>query len=402
MPEKPRPENSSKPLPNKGLDVQAKVSKNRMETLLATRPDLFGNILSKPDEYRVQAIWTHITRDTQGRPRFEEHEINTASGSYFYPASTVKMPTALLALQRVRELGISGLDRNSTMITGADFNAQTPVYNDPTTPDGRPTIAQYVRKIFLVSDNDAFNRLYEFLGPAYINRELHEKGYPEAQIIHRLEISLNEEQNRHTNPVTFYDTSANRLYEQAQQYDQDVYPKRKDALGKGYIKGGEFHDGPMDFSRKNRLSLNSLNQILKSIIFPESVPEKQRFRVTPDDLNFVRKYMSMVPGQATFPHYDSTDFHDTYCKFLYFGSEKGVGIPKNLKVFNKVGDAYGFLLDIAYFKDEAKGVEFMLSAVIYCNSDGVLNDSKYDYESIGFPFLKNLGRFIYEEECRMK
>jgi hypothetical protein len=41
----------------------------------------------------------------------------------------------------------------------------------------------------------------------------------------------------------------------------------------------------------------------------------------------------------------------------------------------------------------------MLSAVIYCNSDGVLNDSKYDYDTIGLPFMKHLGEVIYDYEC---
>ena len=47
---------------------------------------------------------------------------------------------------------------------------------------GRPTIAHYIKKILLVSDNDAFNRLYEFLGQQYINTTLHQMGYTEVQI----------------------------------------------------------------------------------------------------------------------------------------------------------------------------------------------------------------------------
>ncbi len=408
MPEKPRQtaprqESPRQETPGPGTPRKPQASSTRFTDLMATRPDLFKPILENPESYRVQAIWTHITRDGQGKPHFEEHQLNTVPpDTYFYPASTVKMPTALLALQRVRELGIPGLDRNSTMITGAEYSGQSPVQNDPTAWDGRPSIAQYVRKIFLVSDNDAFNRLYEFLGPSYINKELHDRGYAEAQIQHRLEISLTEDENRHTNPIAFYDTSGVKLYEQPMQLNRDAYPRRDDALGKGYYKNDVLYQGPMDFSRKNRLSLNSLNQILKSIMFPESVPAKQRFRVSDDDLAFVRKYMSMVPSAAKYPPYDGNEFWDTYCKFLYFGSEKDARIPPTLKVFNKVGDAYGYLLDIAYFKDDANGVEFMLSAVIYCNSDGILNDSRYDYDTIGFPFMKNLGKLIYDEEVKMK
>ncbi len=44
----------------------------------------------------------------------------------------------------------------------------------------------------------------------------------------------------------------------------------------------------------------------------------------------------------------------------------------------------------------------MLSATILANKDGVFNDSKYDYETIGFPFMKNLGRVIYEYESKKK
>jgi len=58
------------------------------------------------------------------------------------------------------------------------------------------------------------------------------------------------------------------------------------------------------------------------------------------------------------------------------------------------------LIDAAYLVDFEKNIEFMLSAVIYCNSDGVLNDDKYDYDSVGLPFMKNLGRLIYDHELK--
>jgi hypothetical protein len=81
------------------------------------------------------------------------------------------------------------------------------------------------------------------------------------------------------------------------------------------------------------------------------------------------------------------------------GSEKGP-IPPNIKIFNKVGDAYGFLLDISYIIDPVNKVEFMLSGVLYCNKDGILNDSKYDYDTVGFPFYKNIGQLIYDYELK--
>ena len=75
-------------------------------------------------------------------------------------------------------------------------------------------------------------------------------------------------------------------------------------------------------------------------------------------------------------------------------------MDSNIRIFNKEGDAYGFLTDVSYFVDFKNNVEFFLSANIYCNSDGIFNDDQYDYETVGYPFLKNLGRVIYQYELK--
>ena len=75
-------------------------------------------------------------------------------------------------------------------------------------------------------------------------------------------------------------------------------------------------------------------------------------------------------------------------------------VKDGIRIFNKVGDAYGFLIDAGYFADYNNNVEFMLSAVIHCNSDGIFNDDKYDYDSVGLPFMKHLGQVIYDHELQ--
>ncbi|MFZ4771594.1 MAG: hypothetical protein ACOYLO_15530, partial [Ferruginibacter sp.] len=116
------------------------------------------------------------------------------------------------------------------------------------------------------------------------------------------------------------------------------------------------------------------------------------------DRRFVLQYMSQLPSESVNPSYDSS-YYDAYAKFILYGSEKG-SLPKNIRIFNKVGDAYGQLVEVAYIVDFEKNIEFMVSAAIYCNKDEILNDDKYDYNTIGFPFLKNLGRIIYEYETK--
>ena len=73
-------------------------------------------------------------------------------------------------------------------------------------------------------------------------------------------------------------------------------------------------------------------------------------------------------------------------------------MPDNVRVFNKVGWAYGFLTDASYVVDFAHNTEYMLAATIYANSDDTLNDDKYEFETVGRPFLYQLGQTIYNYE----
>ena len=366
--------------------------------LLKQHPDHFRAVLSN-QRHNIQIIYTQIDRRKNNKPKFTDHYFNVNDSAYFYPASTVKLPVAILALQKLNELKIPGLNKTTTMITEADHSGQTEVYNDPSAPDGRPTIEHYIKKILLVSDNDAFNRLYEFLGQEYINNTLHTMGYKEAQIIHRLEISLSEDENRHTNPVRFYDTNGKLIYEKPLEQSKLLYSERNTTMGTGFYRRGELVNEPFDFSKKNRLSLKTLHNIVRSVMFPKAVPGKQRFDLTDDDYDLLRKYMSMIPSESTFPFYDKEDYWDSYVKFLMYGNEKNV-MKDAVRVFNKVGEAYGFLIDAAYFADYNNNVEFILSAVIHVNNDGIFNDDKYDYDTIGFPFMKNLGQVIYDHELK--
>ncbi|MDQ6609091.1 MAG: class A beta-lactamase-related serine hydrolase [Bacteroidota bacterium] len=369
-----------------------------LANLLNRYPQYFDSLVKNKEQWRIQIIYTQVDRGLNNVPILTHHYYDVNPGRYFYPASTVKLPGAIMALQRLNELKIAGLNKSSTMITEAVTPGQTSVFNDPTSTDGRPTIQQYIKKIFLVSDNDAYNRLYEFLGQEYLNNTLHKLGYDSVQLLHRLQITLTEEQNRTTNPIKFYNAASQIIYQQPLSKSNLVYQSRNTFLGKGYMNGDRLIGQPFDFSKKNRISLPDLHSILQSIIFPESVPAKRRFNLSDDDYRFLYKYMSMKPGESSSPQFD-TSYTDAYGKFLMFGGNGPIANPA-LRIFNKIGDAYGFLNDVAYVVDFDKGVEFMLSATIYCNSDGIFNDDKYDYATVGYPFMKHLGEVMYNYELQ--
>jgi len=377
-------------------NTSAQIDTLFLEQLMQSKPELFKHILDYPDSFQVQIIYTQINRDAKNKPSFKEYAYHLGR-QYFYPASTVKMPIAFLALEKLQTLGLKGLDKQTTMVTDSAYLGQTMVYNQPNSVDGRATIENYVKQIFLVSDNDAFNRLYEFLGQEYIQAQLAKKGFPEMVIRHRLDVSMTADQNRATNPIQFYDSSSQMIYQQAAQFSHAQFPKTSIQMGKGFYKNGQLVNNPFDFSEKNNVLLKDQHHLIQSVLFPQSVHQKQRFHWQPGVDSFVLRWMSSYPRESSSPYYDSAYYWDAYCKFLLYGSEKGT-LPSGIRIFNKVGDAYGFLTDIAYIVDFDNKVEFLLSATISCNADGIYNDDKYDYERIGYPFLKHLGKTILDFE----
>ena len=369
-----------------------------LDSLLKSNPQI-SSLLQPKNELNIQIIYTKIDRDAKNIPHFTDYAFQLNNDKYFYPASTVKMPIAFLALEKLNEMKQKGVNKYTTMITDSSSEKQSVVYTHPTAENSAPTIAHYIKQIFLVSDNDAFNRLYEFLGQEYIQKQLKKKGYPDAIIRHRLQTPLTVEQNKLTNEISFFDTSGNLLYNQPSKYSEAKFETLDAKLGKGYYKGNQLINEPFDFSLKNRVYLQDQHNILRSVLFPEAIKSKHHFNLSKDDENFVLHWMSAYPKESKYPYYDSTNYWDAYIKFLLQGSEKKE-IPNYIRIFNKPGDAYGFLTDIAYVVDFKNKVEFMLSATIACNSDGIFNDDKYDYETIGFPFMKNLGQTIYNYELK--
>lgn len=384
--------------------------KNLLPKLLKQHPDKFAQVLSKP-EHQVQIIYTQIDRDAANRPRFTTHTYGVDKALYFYPASTVKLPAALLALEKMNKVQITGLNRNAVMINGVASPPQTAATQDPTSANGLPSLAHYIRKLFIVSDNDAFNRIYEYLGQEYLTRRLWEKGYYDARILHRLSVSgFDAEANRRTNPVSFYTQptagqgieQSTLLFHQGEVYSK-ASPKfslRNELRGKGYINpAGELVNEPFDFRQRNYIALQDLHDIVQAVMFPDAVPDQRRFRMSEDDYRFVWRCMSELPRESDYPTYPEKDYQDGYVKFLLYGDTKE-RIPGHIRIFNKVGNAYGFLTDAAYIVDIENGVEFLLAATVHVNANEVFNDGVYEYDAVGFPFLANLGRVVYAHELQ--
>jgi hypothetical protein len=375
-----------------------------LKNLLESHPELFSHILNHPTHNEVQILYTQIDRDKNNVPHFTSYSYRLDANHYFYPASTVKLPTAIFALEKLNELNIAGLNMKTAMKTDSSFAGETRMTEDTSSASGLPSVENYIKKILLVSDNYAYNRLYEFVGRGEINEKLKKYKLYHTRIIGRLAIGDGGEAAKHTNAVDFYNGDK-LIYHQSAQYDAKDYPMHLENMiqGKGYMDSNDkLVMQPFSFVEKNVYTIEDQQMVLRRLLFPETFPKDQRYNLKPEDYKFIYHYMSMFPTENKKPTYNAREYYPAYCKFLFYGADSLAAVEPHIRIFNKVGDSYGYNIDNAYIVDFQNKVEFILTAVVQSNDDDIYNDNIYEYKTVTHPFMKNLGRIIYQYELQRK
>lgn len=368
------------------------------DSLFRKKPVL-QKVAASAQKYRLQIIYTQIKRDAQGKPSFKNYLYRVDSTTYFYCASLVKLPCSIIALEKLNDLK---LDKETIMFTDSANICQRSVKKDTTSANGYPSISQYIRRMFLVSDNAAYGRVYEFLGVDYLHDRLAVLGYKNMRIVHRFDGGCKGTANLITNPVSFYDKDLKLLYEQKQGLPSRNYSNAMGTfkVGKAYYNAQNRKvNEPKDFTNMNYMSLQNIHGLLQRLVFNEYYPAAQQYHIDRNEQQFMLQYLTMLPRESTHPSYN-TSYYDSYKKYFIYGDSKKTITDKDLKITNIVGQSYGFMVDCAYIHNEKEKVEFMLSAVIYANEDEVINDGKYEYNSLALPFLAELGRQVYQYELK--
>ena len=386
-------------LASPSLMAQPKTDTLLQNILSAGNSDIVTQVMQNSQAYRLQIIYTRIDRDKKNKPVFTNYYYHYDPNLYFNPASTVKMPLAFLSLEKLNKMKVKDVNKFTFMQFDSSYEKQTRLYRDSTSENQLPSIAHFIKKAFLISDNDAYNRMYQFVGQQTIHRSLKKKGY-EGVRIPRQFMGFTMEQNRHTNAIRFIDENGRLVYAQPPAYNKDSFDfSQVIKIGKAYMnRNDSVVNEPFDFTIHNNISLEDLRMILQSVMFPASVPKKQRFDLTGNDYEFLYRYLSQYPSETSYPKYDDSVYYDSYVKFFFRDSTHRM--PEHVRVFNKVGWAYGFLTDVSYVADFNNKLEYMLAATLYVNEDEVLNDNKYEYTTVGWPFLNQLGRIIYQYELK--
>ncbi len=347
--------------------AQQKNIDDPIQYVLAVDSEKIQTVMQNLEAHEVQIMVT----DSEGN----DFSFQVDENNYFYPASSVKFPVALLALEKTNQI----LEINSETLFQVEGDSI------------KTTVRKEVQKIFAISDNEAYNRLFEFLGKFYINNQLSAIGIRPTNIIHRL--STKNPASIYTKAITFT-ANDSILYHQPKHRNLPTFPPSLQNVkkGKGFYRNDSLIREPMDFFKKNYLPISTLHQLMKRLHSPKKYHPDAQFKLTKSDRDFVLKVMHQTPKQQGF---NKPEYYDSYVKFFMFGDSKEA-IPQHIKIYNKVGYAYGYLTDCAHIVDTKNDISFTITATIHVNKNQIFNDDTYEYESIGIPFLAELGRQIHQ------
>jgi hypothetical protein len=349
--------------------------------------DFLRSIVKNKDNYEIQILYTEVSKNSVGQAEFSDFQFQLNDEKYFYPASTIKLPITVLALSKINELRAEGSNVSpKSKIKLSLINNK----NEIIVKDSITSFQNLIADVFLVSDNSASNVLIDFIGYNYFNSSMSNLGFENTYLNHKF------------NPDPFVDSSwristlDNHIISSNENPITVLASSNISNLKKGEKRfiNGEIKNESLDFSSKNRSSLTDMHNIMKNLIYPEISISK--FNLNVEDYDFLRYWMSRFTYEDLGAKYiGDSKFFNSYNKFFIHGTDTILN-NTDIRVYNKIGQAYGTSTDSAYIKNYKEDLEFFLTATIYTNKNKIINDNIYEYGDTAIPFLSKLSKALYK------
>ena len=362
---------------------------NPIELVIKSDPFL-KEIIKDKEDYEIQVMLTKVNHDNT-KIDFQNYQYQHDENQYFYPASTIKLPIVVLTLKKINELRSKGSDitlKSKIILNNVDN------YSNFKLQDSITSFQNLIADIFLVSDNSASNILIDFIGYNYFNDEMQNAGFDRTYLNHKFN------PDPYVNSTWQISDLDNSMISSINDNQKII---KADAKTNGLDKGerryfnGEILDESLNFSEKNRFSITDMHNLIKYIFYPEIFDKANTFNLNVEDYDFIRYWMSRFTYEDIGEKFIGDEkFFETYNKFFIHGDEQSVS-NEQIRVYNKIGQAYGTSIDNGLIKNYQNNVEFILTSTIYTNKNKVINDNLYEYDDIAEPFLAKLSRAIYKE-----
>lgn len=361
------------------------------------KDSLVDVVLGNREQYRFQFIMTEIVEDKSTFILGQTRDYS-APWLYFYPASMVKLPIALMTLEDLKRIDHS---TKATLRFDYDFTCGNMAFVEESQKEAL-SFEKMIRELIIVSNNTYYNSLYHFLSPEKINKKLQEKGLGSTSIYRDFtgcEMPLNLKthgfrvQEEGSGKIGVQGMKVLELNEFTENYQYDTTK----LLGSKHEYRGKIVDGPFDFNYNLEYALRDIHSTSMRLFFPQFFDKSDCWDIREEDRQMLLTAMKSVPKDLNEKKfYDTKKYPDNLYKYIVLGDDN----PKydSVITYSKIGISYGFVTETAYVHDPKTNKHYVLTASIYVNSNDTVNDGKYEYEAFARPFLARLGQVLLEME----
>lgn len=349
----------------------------------------FQHPLIQNEQHRFQMVVTPIKDGVVGKT----HAYGTEN--YYYPASLVKLPAALLLLEQLKtkefSLGATIRFETDTIETcGSTRFVELSQKHDL-------NFRQLLKELIVVSDNHFYNALYHYLTPERINTRLIDMGFQNVHIFRAFTGCDTLEQ------LTTYPAAIREVRGGAYQLDlqrslkldpevfRDAYEYSEDRLygSKHENADGDIVDGPYDLNYSLEIPLDQIHEMVLRFLYPEQFPEEQRWDIREEDRAYLLDLLGKYPSEINSVYRSLKHLEDDVYKYAH-----AEAFSKESRTLGKLGLSYGFASEVVFIPVEDDRNGFLLSYGVYVNANDIVNDGEYEYEDDARPFAEALAKHI--------
>lgn len=359
-----------------------------LDALIAAAGPDARRVLALRDAYQPQVLLTRCVRDGDGWRALDRQAFGPRPRQWFAAASWVKLPLAGLLLEeldrRRLDLAVDGLRLE---IDGTAACAPL-----PTAQAGGWRLDALMQSMLVVSDNLAYNALYELLGSDAIHARLRELGFPEIRMATRL--GCPQPRSPGKLAARLRDATGAVVWESPAQPQESFqrFPHGNARAGRAWAEAGRVIPGAHDFSDSNFIPLADVHRM--TLAFGGGIG--LRFELSAGTRRWLAETLSLVPRQAASLSAEQRALPDDQSKWLLPLDARGRFLPQ-LRIHSKNAQSYGWIGDSAFIADESAGRACALTVLVFVDRDGVLNDGAYDYAGTGRPFLREVGSALWKD-----
>ncbi len=362
-------------------------TENDLLTFLSGKNELIDHVLNNREKYHLQLVYTGVHGEGDS---MNFSTIDLTTGQYFYPASVVKLPAALLTLEKLNKLDLSRKDIlkiNEDLHCGnqkfADLSRQRDI-----------SFEEMIDELIVVSNNDYYNSLYHFLTPGEINNSLAEKGLSDTHIYKSFtgcgideQLKCNSIEVRRGKDVVYQQELC--VLDMGQMIKHYDYTDDK-LLGSKHEYEREIVNGPFDFNYNLEMPLDEIHQMMLRLIYPDNFPEHERWNLREEDRLYLIDVLQKYPRELGKKEYLNREkYPDNIYKYILIGE----GNPNGVRTVSKIGLSYGFSTETAYIQNEST-TDFFLSISLYTNANDIVNDGDYEYNELARPFMARVAKLL--------